>query len=699
MSLLFTGKRYLSTLVGFISIMILTSFSALLAQTKVILSDEKSNYPLVQQLEILEDQDRKLSLRDILNGEADSLFTKPKENQLLQGTVASTYWLRLELQAGHSKDKRLWYLQLGNPHINIVDVTFLSDGKKVKSYHTGDQYPYAQRPFRHHLFVFPFEIQANKELNVVIKVELDGRGWLPISILSHNSLLRKSSQKNAALGLLFGILLAALFFTVYGFFMSPEKATIWMLFYLLGIIFYILGFEKLDFALFHPEWPLQRSTQLPCLIALFSICLFCRDFFRVNHKRTPWLNRFLYLILGFITLTAALTMILPTVKQGLIFVTFSAIFASCIVLVIAIAYWQRGEKQAKFFFISWSWLLLAIIIFSAQVLDILPQNEFTNRTVFVGISLQVCTLALYPFYKLYVARIELKRMLRRTINHSRYILKINRTMGKFVPNEFLAVLGRKDITEVQLGDHVECTMTILFSDIRSFTYLSEGMSLEENFRFITNHFQKMEAIVRENHGFVDKFIGDAVMALYPKSADDALRSGIMMQKSIDKQNKHHSESGNPPIRIGISLNTGVLTLGVLGGEGRMENTVISDAVNIASHLESFNKIYSTKMILTQETVDNLTRPQDFLMRKLDRIQVGGKKKSINIYEVLEADEDHIYEAKKKTLKHFREGQNYYEQKKYTEAIPFLKHCIEQFSGDRTASILLSKCEKNQRNQK
>jgi class 3 adenylate cyclase len=107
---------------------------------------------------------------------------------------------------------------------------------------------------------------------------------------------------------------------------------------------------------------------------------------------------------------------------------------------------------------------------------------------------------------------------------------------------------------VQLGNHVQREMTILFSDIRDFTSLSEKMPPDENFNFINSYLGKMEPVISQNHGFIDKYIGDGIMALFP-NADDAVRGAIVMLKTLSEYNKKRQEAGYKPIKIGIGLNT------------------------------------------------------------------------------------------------------------------------------------------------
>ena len=205
---------------------------------------------------------------------------------------------------------------------------------------------------------------------------------------------------------------------------------------------------------------------------------------------------------------------------------------------------------------------------------------------------------------------------------------LNRAYERFVPKEFLNFLNKESITDVQLGDHVQQEMTVMFADIRSFTVLSEQLTPSENFQFINDYLGLMEPVIRKYHGFVDKYIGDAIMALFPRSADDALKAALEMIERLQEFNQ-----GRPtPIRIGIGLNTGNLILGTVGGHERMESTVISDAVNIASRVESMTKKYGVNLLISEHTHARLENPMDYHLKMLARVVPEGKTEAIAIYE-------------------------------------------------------------------
>src|SRR5690348_12943353 len=157
---------------------------------------------------------------------------------------------------------------------------------------------------------------------------------------------------------------------------------------------------------------------------------------------------------------------------------------------------------------------------------------------------------------------------------------------KFVPHEFLRSLGREVITDVRLGDQVEKIVTVLFTDIRNYTSLSEQMTPEETFAFICLFNERMGPIIRGKCGFINQYLGDSIMAIFPENASDALHCAIAMQREVAELNKVLVENNRTPIQIGIGMHTGPLIMGITGDFHRMDACTIADTVNTASRVES-----------------------------------------------------------------------------------------------------------------
>ena len=168
-------------------------------------------------------------------------------------------------------------------------------------------------------------------------------------------------------------------------------------------------------------------------------------------------------------------------------------------------------------------------------------------------------------------------------------------VSRFVPSDLLSMIG-SDVERIRLGDHIERRITVLFSDIRDFTQICETQTPAEVFQFMNEYLEQMIPVIEEYRGIIDKFIGDAIMALFGFSADNALQAANEMLIRL----RDYSQNGN--LQIGIGLNTGIVMLGTVGSNTRMETTVLGDAVNIASRIEGLTKLYQTPLLISEDTV-------------------------------------------------------------------------------------------------
>jgi class 3 adenylate cyclase len=283
-------------------------------------------------------------------------------------------------------------------------------------------------------------------------------------------------------------------------------------------------------------------------------------------------------------------------------------------------------------------------------------------------------------------------MSQRIKNYIDNINEINNSYYRFVPKQFLDFLDKKSVLDIHLGDQVQKEMTVMFSDIRSFTEISETMSPRDNFNFINHYLGFMEPIISRNHGFIDKYIGDAIMALFPESPDDAINAAIEMRSKLFEFNEDLRLQGRAPIDSGIGINTGKLMLGIVGGKGRIEGTVISDHVNLASRLEGLTKTYNAPIIISQDTLIKLEQPKDYQFRFLDTVTVKGKRNSVNIFEILNGEKPEIKKLKINTNRKFKLALQEYRNKNIQQSLDLLTEISIESPEDKVITIYIDRCK-------
>ncbi len=272
------------------------------------------------------------------------------------------------------------------------------------------------------------------------------------------------------------------------------------------------------------------------------------------------------------------------------------------------------------------------------------------------------------------------------------VANLNQAYARFVPQQLLQHLNKRSITEVNLGDNVELEMSVMFSDIRAFTTISEALTPAESFQFINDYLARLEPVVVEHHGFIDKYIGDAIMALFSGGADDAVNGGIAMQKTLAVYNRERQSSPYPEVKIGIGINTGRLMLGTVGGKDRMDGTVISDAVNLAARLEALTKHYGVDLLISHHTYAQLRYPQSHCIRKIGTTEVRGRSQLVTIYEVFDADEMALRVAKQAISDGFDRALIAYEQQHWQEALQLFRTCLKQAPNDPVAQYYVDQCQ-------
>ena len=290
--------------------------------------------------------------------------------------------------------------------------------------------------------------------------------------------------------------------------------------------------------------------------------------------------------------------------------------------------------------------------------------------------------------------IQKQEMLARIKTHLN-LAKQTLAYGRFVPRDFLNFLGKESIIDVQIGNQIQQEMTVMFTDIRDFTTLSEGMNPQETFNFLNDYLSRVSPAIREYPGFIDKYIGDSIMALFPQSADGAVRAAISMQQRVALYNEERHQQELAPIAIGIGLHTGNLMLGTIGEPERMETTVISDAVNLASRLEGLTKLYGAGILISVHTLIRVEEIQNYSFRFLDRVRVKGKNDAVAIYELYETTGGLSNRLKTQTKSVFEAAVLAYNRQDFVGAQPVFEDIVATNPEDKAAILYVKRCQQYQ----
>ncbi len=271
-----------------------------------------------------------------------------------------------------------------------------------------------------------------------------------------------------------------------------------------------------------------------------------------------------------------------------------------------------------------------------------------------------------------------------------HLANLHRSVARFVPHRFLELLGRDSLTDVRLGDAVRRDMTVLFADLKGFSAQTRTLEPGARFDLLNEHLALIEPIVIDHGGVVDKFVGDAVMAVFDRTPADAVEAGVAMLRKVALANAQRVAQGARPIELGIGLNTGPLMLGTVGTESRMDTTVISDAVGLAHRVEGLTRPYRSGLLLTQSTREALDEPLRWATRLIDVFTLDDDAPT-RVYEVYEADEPARRLAKRATQAAFERGVQAFHAREVEEATAQFRLCRALDGGDPATRLYLDRC--------
>jgi len=273
-------------------------------------------------------------------------------------------------------------------------------------------------------------------------------------------------------------------------------------------------------------------------------------------------------------------------------------------------------------------------------------------------------------------RLEFLNLLSSQIAISINNAKLYRSLNRFVPHQFLNLLGKSDLLDVKLGNSTQKVLTILFADIRGFTTFSEKNEASEVFSTLNLFLSQIEPIISNHNGFIDKYIGDAIMALFPDDANDAVKAAIAIQRQLELFNQENHTN----FRFGIGINTGPVMIGTLGSENRMDGTVISDTVNTASRIENLTKVYNIMLLISDETKSRLSE-NTFHFRYVEAVALRGKSNKTILWEILDILPANQLSKRLNNLATYNQAIEFWQHGELKKAQDLFEQCLQSDPED------------------
>ncbi len=290
-------------------------------------------------------------------------------------------------------------------------------------------------------------------------------------------------------------------------------------------------------------------------------------------------------------------------------------------------------------------------------------------------------------------------LLRRTLSNERHhrreaerrLADLEGLTSRLAAWDLLRILRPGSPSSLQVGDSMERKVTTAFVDLRNFTGLSERMSTRGVLDLLNGLFGDLARIATKHSGFIDKYIGDAIMIVFPGYPDDAVRAAIAMFDALRHQNVLRVAAGSPPLALGAGMSTGLARIGVVGADDRMQVTAVGDSVNLASRLESMSKEYGAPVLLSESTLYGLSSDQRYHLRFVDRIRVKGKVQPQSVYELFDTDPPDVV-ARKLSLRPLLElALAAYHLRDIDRAEPLILQVCEELPSDPVARLYATRC--------
>ena len=480
----------------------------------------------------------------------------------------------------------------------------------------------------------------------------------------------------------FSLALGILHFFIFLFYRSEHENLYYAIYVLFSGFTFFLWFSSAEPYFTHPVTIFYASFAISWLAAL-------RFVYSVSLRSLPrqfYLFLFLWVLVFISKIPLQLNLVAPQNYELFQRIYHITAITQLIEMfrVMANLYQQKKERSGI--------LILGILIFELTIFynvlidfGVLNKRSYSQLIVATGYAFNlVC-------YSIFLAReVAINNRQLHTLNKK--LTQINEAIFRFVPRKMLYYIGEEDIVSLSLSAQKQHNMTVLFADVRDFTTLSEGMSPSENFNFINVLLNEIGPIIRQENGFIDKYMGDAIMALFPESADDAVRAGIQILKTVKAFNQQRQSSKKPPIKMGVGIHTGELMLGIIGESERIEGTVISDVVNISARLEGLTKRYDCEMLVSQETLELLISDNDYRSRFVERVKVKGRQGVVNVYEIYDADSEKLKASKAKTNNQLQVGISHYYQADFSTSTKVMKDILSTFPEDPVAKLYLHRSQ-------
>ncbi len=640
----------------------------------------------IESVAYLRDGNRSLTFEEVRELE----FTKSETPSPTFGYTDDVIWLRVKLRDGLEIGDD-YYLNIAYPHLDDIRL-FQWDLSRWQVKSTGDQLSFATREIDNANFYLRLIAPSNKP--IYVRVESSGPKIVPLSLQSGSEIPGQAMRRSMILGAVFGLLAIIALYNLTLYISVRDPNFLYYALYVSLLTGAFFCFERFDYQFIwrEPSTISNRSFAILGTAAYFWATRFARRYLDTQNN-SPLFHH----VLGGLSYVhlAGIVLFLFYENYGLLARTVNAfiLITLLVIITVSVLLTVRGSRSARFFIVAWPIFIAGSILGLFRFEGSVPDTFFTQYGVYIGAIIEVVLISFGLGDRINQMRLQTERAQRESLELQQ---TLTQSYARFVPEQLLTRLGKSTILDVRLGDAVEREMTILFSDIRSFTVISETMTPRENFEFINSFLQNTGPVIREQGGYIDKYIGDSIMALFPESPEHALLSAVQMRRLLSAYNVRRKHNGFREIQIGIGINTGPVMLGIVGEEQRLEGTVIADAVNLAARLEGLCKRYGATILISEQTLFRLPEPENYHYRILDYVRVKGKSDTVTVVEVFDGDPPELFGQKNQSRVSFERAVTLFGTGDFTSARARFEDVLRNSPDDPAAAIYAARAAEYER---
>ncbi|TGN20195.1 7TM diverse intracellular signaling domain-containing protein [Leptospira idonii] len=637
----------------------------------------------------LVDSENKFDFEDI-QALPESKWIQSKHNTAF-GIQSTTLWFRLDVI--HHSEFENWMLTLDTPSMSRIE--FYYENPTTHSYTmqlAGRFVPLEQIAKPNRYPVLPFHAPKDKKIRLYLKVVSQSATLLPLRFFTDARFEVFDRSAVFISGAYYGAMILLLMYNLVLFFSVRDKLFLYYCAYLFCFTGFIFNANNqwmpwIDLSEYELSFRITPFFSLLTTLAagVFSISFLFPE--GEKHRIRKLIKFSNWVTVAFIPFV----LILP-VLDVVYLANVLPMFGVAMITIAAILRFKDGYIGAKYFLMAWSFLIISVTLFVFMNLGLIDYSSFISYSPMYGSVFEGVFLSLGIGNRINRLKQESEDARKALLESQERALeeekKINESISRFVPNQFLEILKRKTILEVMRGDSVERDMTILFSDIRNFTRLSESKHARDVFLLLNEYMERLGPAIAKHGGFIDKYIGDAIMALFPGGPVDAIRASIAMKKEVEEMSRNLS--GDFHLEAGFGIHHGSVMLGTVGESNRLDTTVIGDTVNLASRLEGLTKNFGIPILASDSVRKNISETGDLDFREIESVVVKGKTKPVVIYEILNADPQSIREAKNTSYPIFYQGIHQFKNRNFQNSLTLFEECVTACPEDNAAHYYIRK---------